>query len=161
VLSLPPGCIFAELLLNAPLFNGQSELEQISRILKVLGTPDLDDWTEFADLEYGKTYSFTKPLPHRLRELFPVQSYTGGNVLSDQGYQLLKSLLCYNPSKRLSAAEALQHPYFTESPLPQTSALMPTYPSSNEKVHTGERGPDSGDLRRRREQEASAGGFFL
>lgn len=153
------GAIFAELILNQPIFNGQTEIEQISKIVQVLGTPDLDDWPEFGQLEFAKTYAPKKRTMSRLRELFPLQSYTGGNVLTDTGFHLLTQLLCYNPNKRLSAADALRHPYFSESPLPQTIALMPTFPASNERQHTDDGAPNSGELKKRREQEM--GGFYL
>jgi cyclin-dependent kinase 8/11 len=37
---------------------------------------------------------------------------------SEQGFRLMTSLLEYDPAKRISAGEALQHPYFQEEPLP-------------------------------------------
>lgn len=152
-------CIWAELLLTKPLFAGQTELDQISRILKVLGTPDVDSWPGFAELDYAKTYSFTKVMPSRLRESFPVHSYIGGNVLSDTGFDLMRRLLCYNPEERITAADALKHPYFQEAPLPQPIELMPTFPASNEKMHQEHSGPSSADLKRNRERETT--GFFL
>ena len=36
----------------------------------------------------------------------------GGTYLSETGFDLLSQLLCYNPAKRISAADALRHPYF-------------------------------------------------
>ena len=38
------GCIFAELLLRAPLFNGQSEMDQLTKIFTLRGVPDENDW---------------------------------------------------------------------------------------------------------------------
>jgi serine/threonine protein kinase len=38
-------------------------------------------------------------------------------------------LLCYDPEQRISANDALMHPYFAESPAPQDPKLMPTFPS--------------------------------
>ena len=39
--------------------------------------------------------------------------------------------MTFDPMKRITAANALQHPYFKASPRPQTEAMMPTYPSSH------------------------------
>jgi len=156
------GCIFAELLLNRPLLAGQSEMEQLSKMIRLMGTPSLEDWPEFGELEHARNYSFARGAqPSRLRELFPRHSYTAsGNALSELGFDLLQGLLTYNPAKRLTAAQALAHPYFAEAPLPQSAALMPTFPASNEKsAEAHAHGPDSGDLRRKREQESM--GFFL
>ena len=148
------------MLLNRPLLTGQSEMEQISKMLKLLGTPNVDEWPEFLQLEHAQNYSFAKTLPSRLRELFPTHSYAGStNVLSDAGFNLLSQLLEYNPARRISAADALSHPYFAEAPLPQSQALMPTFPDSNSREHDDTHGPNSGDLRRKKEQEAM--GFFL
>lgn len=41
----------------------------------------------------------------------------------------MSKLLSYDPETRLTAREALKHPYFTESPLPQDPSLFPTFPS--------------------------------
>ena len=40
-------------------------------------------------------------------------------------------MLTYDPSKRITAEEALQHRYFTETPLPKEPEMMPTWPSSH------------------------------
>lgn len=49
--------------------------------------------------------------------------------LSEKGLQLMKGLLCFDPSKRLTAEEALNHPYFSEHPLPKLPEMMPTFPT--------------------------------
>ncbi len=41
-------------------------------------------------------------------------------------------LLAYDPKKRLTAAEALNHPYFQESPRAQDPGLMPMYPTTHD-----------------------------
>jgi len=56
----------------------------------------------------------------------------GGCFLTDLGLDLLQRLLTYDPSRRISAGDALNHRYFKESPLPQSKAFMPTYPPTNE-----------------------------
>lgn len=40
------GCIMAELYNLAPLFPGNNDADQLSRIVKVLGTPDANEWPE-------------------------------------------------------------------------------------------------------------------
>jgi cell division cycle 2-like protein len=147
--------------------SGQSELEQLSKMVRLLGPPNVADWPEFASLEHAQNYTFNTrnaAQGSRLRELFPTHSFSASsNALSEQGFNLLQGLLTYNPAKRLTAAEALAHPYFSEAPLPQSSVLMPTFPASNVTAAPadglGHRGPNSGDLKRKREQEAM--GFFL
>lgn len=41
----------------------------------------------------------------------------------------MSQLLAYDPDKRISAEEALKHPYFSESPLPKHSDLFSSFPS--------------------------------
>jgi serine/threonine protein kinase len=49
---------------------------------------------------------------------------------------LIKRFLTFDPKKRITAYQALQHPYFTESPLPKSPDMMPTFPT---KHNTGYR----------------------
>jgi serine/threonine protein kinase len=49
--------------------------------------------------------------------------------LSEQGLDLLNSLLAYDPSKRLTAREAPRHAYFREKPVPKEPGMMPTFPT--------------------------------
>jgi serine/threonine protein kinase len=51
---------------------------------------------------------------------------------------LLSRLLTFDPSKRLPAAKALDHPYFSEAPLP--ASMMPTYPSFHDQAPQDENG---------------------
>jgi len=41
----------------------------------------------------------------------------------------MSRLLTYDPEKRITAEEALKHPYFTESPLPKDPNLFNSFPS--------------------------------
>ncbi len=48
-------------------------------------------------------------------------------MLTEAGFDLLSQLLAYDPAKRISAADALNHRWFKETPLPQKQELMPTF----------------------------------
>lgn len=50
-------------------------------------------------------------------------------MLSDAGVDLLNKLLTYDPDKRITARQALRHPYFSERPLPRLPEYMPSFPS--------------------------------
>jgi cell division cycle 2-like protein len=56
------------------------------------------------------------------------------SALSEHGLSLLKVLLMYDPMKRATAANALQHAYFKASPRPQAESMMPTFPSSHTPI---------------------------
>lgn len=115
------GCIFAELLLKEPLFQAKGELELISMIFKLLGPPTKNDWPEYFDLPLAKSISLPSPQPHQFRSKFP--------YLTTNGLDLLMCLLTYDPEQRLTAAEALEHPYFAEAPLPKHPDFFGSFPS--------------------------------
>lgn len=118
------GCIFGELLKHRPLLPGTTELNQLELIFKLLGkpTPKIAPTREWAHYE-----QLTAQLPdyryNTLRDEFA--------SLSDQGVDLLSRLLTYDPSKRITAEKALEHPYFREKPLPKEPSMMPTFPSQS------------------------------
>ncbi|KAG2226813.1 hypothetical protein INT45_005778 [Circinella minor] len=116
------GCIFAELVNNEPLIQGRSEIDQVDKIFKLLGVPNEKQWPGFSDLPHVKNIALDNWQPFStLRSKFP--------YLTETGMDLLSRLLTYDPKKRITADEALQHPYFSESPLPKDPALFPTWPS--------------------------------
>lgn len=116
------GCIFAELLLKEPLFQAKGEIELLSMIFKLLGPPTNNSWPEYSSLPLAKTITLPSPQPHQLRQRF--------QYMTAAGIDLLMSLLTYDPERRISAEEALQHPYFTESPLPKHPDLFGSFPSA-------------------------------
>ncbi|KAJ1696571.1 hypothetical protein LUZ63_005083 [Rhynchospora breviuscula] len=126
------GCIMAELLAKEPLFNGQKETEQIDKIFKTLGTPNEKIWPGYKNLP-GSKVVYTKQPYNRLREKFPATSFSGRPTLSEAGFDLLNRLLTYDPERRISAEEALRHPWFSEVPLPKSKDFMPTFPAHNDK----------------------------
>jgi len=100
------GCIFAEMVTKRPLFPGDSEIDQIFRIFRTLGTPGEEEWPGVTKLpDYKPTYPKWKK-----------QSLGGNNLpnMDPQGLELLRQMLIYQPSKRISAKEALKHPYFNQ-----------------------------------------------
>jgi serine/threonine protein kinase len=99
------GCIFAELLGGATMFRGTSPIDQIIRILNIMGTPDVSD---VKGSQQG--IDFMK----RLKVYHPVDLAMKFPHASDNAIDLLKQMLAFNHEKRISAKEALKHPYFAE-----------------------------------------------
>jgi cyclin-dependent kinase 2 len=99
------GCIFAEMAEKKPLFTGDSEIDQLFRIFRVLGTPTEDLYPSITRLpDYKNT--FPKWPGNGLDQYVP--------SLCHKGKDLLKKMLCYNPEERISAKNALKHPYFED-----------------------------------------------
>jgi len=100
------GCIFAEMITRTPLFPGDSEIDQIFRIFRVLGTPNDTVWPGFTNLpDYQPT--FPQNPAQSFAKLFP--------QLDPVGRDLLEKMLQYEPGKRPTAKMALDHPYFSNS----------------------------------------------
>ncbi|KAK9278357.1 hypothetical protein L1049_027922 [Liquidambar formosana] len=124
------GCIMAELLAKEPLFSGKTEVDQLDKIFRMLGTPNETIWPGFSKLP-GVKANFVKQPYNLLRKKFPATSFTGSPVLSDSGFDLLNKLLTFDPEKRITAEDALNHDWFREVPLPKSKDFMPTFPSQN------------------------------
>ncbi|XP_041624681.1 mitogen-activated protein kinase 15 isoform X1 [Vulpes lagopus] len=99
------GCILGEMLRGRPLFPGTSTLHQLELILETIPPPSKEDL-----LALGSSYS-ASILPclgarprHSLDTLLPPDT-------PPEALDLLGRLLVFAPDKRLSAAQALQHPY--------------------------------------------------
>ena len=112
------GCIFAELLGRAPLFPGEDYLDQVQRIIGVLGTPSPEDM-QFIGNSAAKRYI------HRL----PVREKMKWNTLyasaSETALDLLDKMLIFNPAKRSTAEECIKHPYFKGLHNPEEEPVAP------------------------------------
>ncbi|XP_056398223.1 cyclin-dependent kinase 11A isoform X3 [Hyla sarda] len=135
------GCIFGELLTQKPLFPGKSEIDQINKIFKDLGTPSEKIWPGYNELPAIKKMTFSEYPYNNLRKRF-------GALLSDQGFDLMNKFLTYCPAKRITAEDGLKHEYFGETPLPIDPSMFPTWPAKSEqqrvKRGTSPRPPEGG-----------------
>lgn len=104
------GCIFAELMTCSPFFEGQSDIDQLSRIFGLCGTPSESSWPGLSQLpDYGKIIFDDMPR----KPLESVIPHASPSAIS-----LLDRLLVVCPRDRLTALQALNDPYFTIEPLP-------------------------------------------
>lgn len=102
------GCIFVEMHNRQPLFPGDSEIDQLYRIFRQLGTPDEAMWPKVTQLpDYKPTFpSWTAR---------PVERCAPG--MSPHALDLLARFLTYDPARRITARQSLDHPFFQELPL--------------------------------------------
>lgn len=133
------GCIMAEFLTQKAIWQGKSEIDQLQKIFKDLGTPTEKIWPGVMELPGMKKCTFTEYPYNTLRGKF-------GQYLSDQGFNLLNRFLTYNPAKRIFGNEALSHEYFKESPHPVDPSMFPTWPAKSEqpRKHVSSPKPPSG-----------------
>uniref|UniRef100_A0A673BCT1 mitogen-activated protein kinase n=1 Tax=Sphaeramia orbicularis TaxID=375764 RepID=A0A673BCT1_9TELE len=101
------GCIMAEMLQGKPLFKGSDHLDQLTEIMKITGTPT----QEFiSKLESDDAKSYIKSLPKvEKKDLQKVFS-----TANPQAVCVLECMLLLDPECRVTAAEALSLPYFSE-----------------------------------------------
>ncbi|RLN53385.1 hypothetical protein BBJ29_004277, partial [Phytophthora kernoviae] len=98
------GCIFGELLMGKPILQGKTEIEQLQLIFGLCGMPTEETWPGFfklpgaADIQIYDKYIC--PLRERFKNFPP------------HAIDLLEKLLQLDPTKRITAAEAMDHDYF-------------------------------------------------
>ncbi|CAD6206992.1 unnamed protein product [Miscanthus lutarioriparius] len=103
------GCVMAELINGSPLFVHTNAAGQLAAIFDVLGVPDETTWPWFSSTPFAtQVQVIYVKRRNLLREVFPKTK------LSEKGFQVLSGLLTCNPDKRLTAAAALKHPWFTK-----------------------------------------------
>lgn len=102
------GCVFAEMLFGRkePLFRGRKKCAIIRSIGKNTGSKDI--------LDYVDKYNLTVPCKYKLHDFESMSFCNGGSCknIDHNALDLLKKLIVVDHNKRISAAEALQHPYF-------------------------------------------------
>ncbi|XP_059162528.1 extracellular signal-regulated kinase 2-like [Physella acuta] len=101
------GCILGEMLLGKPVFPGSSTLNQIERIMASIPTPSRADIDSLKTLYGVSVLEKAASTAGRNRKSFD-------DMLPDapaDGVDLMKKLLHFNPDKRITAEEALQHPF--------------------------------------------------
>jgi cyclin-dependent kinase 8/11 len=134
------GCIFAELLSLRPIFKGEEakmdskktvpfQRNQMQKIVEIMGLPTKEKWPNLVSMpEYSQLSSLNAPTSHGKpngsgSKLENWYNTTIGNhsstsapsisSLGPEGYKLLAGLLEYDPEKRLTAQQALQHAFFS------------------------------------------------
>ena len=122
------GCIFGELLDNTPLIAGRSEIDQLSKMFQLLGTPNNKIWPGFSKLPNAKMLA-------RIDQPYSFLSKRYPNLPED-ALDLLSKLLIYDPRKRITAQQALDHVYFTSKPYMKHPDLFPTWPTKQNRPKT-------------------------
>ncbi|KAH3687325.1 hypothetical protein WICPIJ_001669 [Wickerhamomyces pijperi] len=98
------GCVFAELLIGQPLFPGESGIDQLVEIIKILGTPTKDDIVSMNHNYIDHKFPLIKKIP--LGKIF--------KSLTQDVLDFLEQFLLFNPNNRISATDALANSWFDD-----------------------------------------------
>jgi len=126
----------AELMLGSPLFPGESGIDQLVEIIKVLGTPTRDQIRTMNPNYMEHKFPQIKPHPFskvsRLRPSFvsAANMHQVFRKADPAAINLIERLLEYTPTQRLSAIEAMVHPFFDELRDPATKLPDSRHPNA-------------------------------
>lgn len=122
------GCVMAELMLGQPMFPGESGVDQLVEIIKVLGTPTKQQ-VQAMNPNYSE-FKFPQVAPHpwsKVRLCAEIQILELKNFqqifrskTAPEALDLISHLLDYVPTQRLTPVEAMAHPFFNELRDPTT-----------------------------------------
>ncbi|KAL6738918.1 hypothetical protein Aduo_012414 [Ancylostoma duodenale] len=111
------GCIAAEFVNGSPLFPGSSDLEQITRIFSVLGTPSELSWPSWGTMPDARKLIFEN---NTAAEGIRVAVHSTNSAVLD----LVKCQVCMESNWRWSAAQLLTHPFLAEHLRENSSVLQ-------------------------------------
>ncbi|NP_001296841.1 mitogen-activated protein kinase 14a [Fundulus heteroclitus] len=119
------GCIMAELLTGKTLFPGTDHINQLQQIMRLTGTPPAALINRMPSLEARNYVSSLPPMPKRNFS----HVFIGANP---QAVDLLEKMLILDADKRITATEALEHPYFSQYHDPEDEPEAEPYDQSFE-----------------------------
>lgn len=102
------GCVFFEVLSLHPLFPGSNEVDQIARIHCVLGTPSQNLLKKLQNKSRSMNFNFPPKTGGGISSLLP------HDHVSQECIELIQLMCAYDPDERISAKQALRHPYFKQ-----------------------------------------------
>lgn len=110
------GCLLVEIFTKQPLFHGTDEVSQLQAIYNIMGAPSAESWPEHLELPWIYLMKSMGPQNGMGNARYQFDRIFAGPNISSNCFDLASKLLQLNPSKRLTATEALDHPYFVEEP---------------------------------------------
>ncbi|XP_006013642.1 mitogen-activated protein kinase 14 isoform X2 [Latimeria chalumnae] len=119
------GCIMAELLTGRTLFPGTDHINQLQQIMRLTGTPPAYLINRMPSHE---ARNYIQSLPFMPKRSFE-DVFIGANPLA---VDLLEKMLVLDTDKRITAAEALAHPYFAQYHDPEDEPEAEPYDQSFE-----------------------------
>lgn len=107
------GCVMVEIFNKHAIFPGDGgEINQLEKIYNVLGTPSRKEWPGLVDMAWFELLRPTERKPNVFADKYREK-------LTPAAFELLQAMFLYDPAKRPTAGDVLEHPYFTiEEPAP-------------------------------------------
>jgi cyclin-dependent kinase 7 len=116
------GCVIAELALRQFFLPSETDLQQLSVITEVFGTPTEESWPGVSSLRYYQA----PPTRSAIKLPQPLNWWRGRlPLLGEDGIDLVRGMLMMDPQKRLTAEQALKHKYWTSAPRPTKKESLP------------------------------------
>ncbi|KAL7270689.1 negative regulator of the PHO system [Rhizina undulata] len=139
------GCIMAEMYTGRPLFPGITNEDQLQKIFRLMGTPSERSWPGISQYpEYRN--NFHVYATQDIRMILP--------QIDQLGVDLLSRMLQLRPEMRISAKDALRHPWFAD--LKQLRAGMAAQGQAAAAVAAGERARMEAAVRAQQQQQMQA-----
>jgi CTD kinase subunit alpha len=112
-------CVLVEVFTRHAIFPGDGgEISQLDKIYAILGTPNKQDWPNLVDMPW---FELLRP-GYRKANMF-ADKYR--DKMTPAAFDLLEAMFRFDPAKRPTAAEVLQHAYFTsEEPAPKQAVEL-------------------------------------
>ncbi|KAG9241109.1 hypothetical protein BJ878DRAFT_483253 [Calycina marina] len=112
-------CVLVEIFTRHAIFPGDGgEINQLEKIYAVLGTPSKTEWPGLMDMAWFELLRPTMKLPSIFAERYK-------DRVPAAAYELLEAMFQYDPAKRPSAGDVLEHPYFmAEEPKPRQATEL-------------------------------------
>ncbi|KAK3944983.1 hypothetical protein QBC46DRAFT_250491 [Diplogelasinospora grovesii] len=110
-------CVMVEIFTKRAVFPGEgSEISQLDKIYSVLGTPNKTDWPNLIEMPWFELLRPNYRKPNVFAEKYK-------DHVTPAAFDLLAAMFRYDPAKRPTAAEVLQHEYFTTEQPPPRQAI--------------------------------------
>lgn len=114
-------CVLVEIFTRHAIFPGDGgEISQLEKIYAILGTPTKKEWPGLVDMAWFELLRPTARRPNVFEDKYKER-------VTPAAYDLLVNMFQYDPAKRPSASDVLEHPYFvTEEPKPRQAIELST-----------------------------------
>ena len=133
------GCVMAEMISLRPIFPGKNSVDQLARIVKILGPPSTEQLAGMGQdpLRFKPATPKSPTEIHKALQSALVYS----DQVSPEAFKFLLELLSYDPSMRPSALRSLSHPFFfqitsIDNSIPASSASVIKTSRSLDKLTT-------------------------